>query len=71
MLEKHLANRIMLLTNLRRGQTPAAMNHGVGAKHSGDKVTFQPRFFYPNASPFLGLREGEAFGNRYLDLPAK
>jgi len=27
-------------------------SNDVGAKHSGDNIGIQPRFFYPNASPF-------------------
>jgi hypothetical protein len=41
----------------------------VGAKHSGDKATSQPRFSYPNASPSPTRRQGEAFGNQHFGLP--
>lgn len=51
----------------------------VGAKHSGDKLTSQPRFSYPNAvpngpasltpSPAVTPNPGEAFGNGDLGLP--
>ena len=41
----------------------------VGAKHSGDKTTSQPKFPYPNASPSASRRQGEAFRNIHLGLP--
>jgi hypothetical protein len=33
------------------GLTPQMIDNYVGAKHSGNKVTSQPKFSYPNASP--------------------